>query len=157
MTVCTRDIRNAIFRNDFHAFALKAFGVLNSGSMIDNNWHLEAISLALDRVRMRKVTRLIINAPPRSLKSFFASVVLPAFALGRDATRKYICASYSQDLASNMSSEFRRLIESDFYRSLFPSVVLTKSTECELQTDRCKIACNNDPLRGCFASNNDPL
>jgi hypothetical protein len=21
----------------------------------------------------------------------------------------------------------------------------------------CKIACNNDPLRGCFASNNDPL
>jgi hypothetical protein len=25
---------------------------------------------------------------------------------------------------------------------------------CRLE---CKIACNNDPLRGCFASNNDPL
>jgi ParB-like nuclease domain len=24
-------------------------------------------------------------------------------------------------------------------------------------TEGCKIACNNDPLRGCFASNNDPL
>jgi predicted phage terminase large subunit-like protein len=134
MNAPSNEIRRAIYHSDLHAFALKSFEVLNPGSAIDNNWHLEAISLALERVMARQETRLIINAPPRSLKSFFASVVLPAYGLGCDPARKYICASYSQDLASKLSLDCRRLMESDFYRDLFPNVNLEKSTETELQT-----------------------
>jgi predicted phage terminase large subunit-like protein len=131
-----RKTLNAILRSDFHSFATKSFELLNPGVSLDKNWHLEAISSALERVRKREITRLIINAPPRSLKSFLTSVALPAFLLGRDPTRRFICASYSQDLASKLSSDCRRLIESDVYRELFPNLILEKSTESELQTNR---------------------
>jgi hypothetical protein len=123
-----------MLRSDFHSFATKSFEVLNPGALLDKNWHLEAISSALEKVQKREITRLIINAPPRSLKSFFTSVALPAFLLGRDPTRKFICASYSKELASNLSSNCRRLIESDFYCELFPNLSFEKSNESELQT-----------------------
>ena len=42
--------------------------------------------------------RLIINQPPRSHKSMTASVAWPAFGLGHDPTRKFICVSYSAEL-----------------------------------------------------------
>lgn len=134
MTTHTKALRDTICRSDFHSFALKSFEELNPGSTIEDNWHLETISLALESVMERRINRLIINAPPRSLKSFFASIALPAFALGRNPARKYICASYSQDLASKLSSDSRRLMESDFYKGLFPMFRLEKSTESDLQT-----------------------
>jgi predicted phage terminase large subunit-like protein len=134
MNVQSKQLRDAVYRSDLHAFALKSFEILNPGSVIDNNWHFEAISGAFERSMKRVTTRLIVNAPPRSLKSFFGSVVLPAYGLGRYPTRKYICVSYSQDLASKLSLDCRRLMQSDPYKDLFPAVVLEKSTETELQT-----------------------
>jgi hypothetical protein len=53
----------------------------------------------LKRVRRGEVRRLIINMPPRSLKSIVASVAFPAFVLGHDPSRRIICVSYSGDLA----------------------------------------------------------
>jgi hypothetical protein len=47
--------------------------------------------------RQRRDQRLIVNIPPRHLKSICASVALPAFLLGHDPTRKVICVSYADD------------------------------------------------------------
>lgn len=136
MTKYDQRLLDAICRADLHAFSQKAFGIVNSGANLQANWHHEAITLKLEEVRQRKTTRLIINGPPRCLKSFFASVAMPAFALGKDPTRKIICASYSQDLAAKFSNGCRRLVESDFYKRLFPDVKLVKSTEFELETEQ---------------------
>jgi hypothetical protein len=126
--------RDAIFREDFHAFARKGFAILNDGQQIDDTWHLQAITKRLYDVSTNKITRLIINAPPRSLKSYLASVALPAFALGHMPSLKFICACYSQDLANKHSSDTRRLMDSRFYRKLFRNFSLDKNTENELQT-----------------------
>jgi hypothetical protein len=55
---------------------------LNPGQPYLPNWHIEAIAHQLNRVRRGKVTRLIINMPPRHLKSLTVSVAFPAFLLG---------------------------------------------------------------------------
>ena len=43
--------------------------------------------------------RLIVNVPPRSIKSITAAVAFPAWVLGQDPTRRIICVSYAEELA----------------------------------------------------------
>jgi predicted phage terminase large subunit-like protein len=135
MNAYTRTLRDAILRSDFYAFARKAFEVLRPGLPLKLAWYLELVAQDLVDVMDGKVRRLIVNAPPRSLKSFLASVAVVAFALGHNPTLEIICVSYSQDLANALAAMCRRLMESDFYCRLFPRVRLIKSTENELQTD----------------------
>ena len=89
----------ALLRNDFRAFVDKVFTTLCPGQTYIPTWHVEAIAHKLERVRRGEIRRLIINMPPRSLKSLTVSVSLPAFLLGLDPTRRLICVSYSGDLA----------------------------------------------------------
>ena len=135
MSAYPPELRNAIFRRHFYSFGRKGFEVLNSGKEVDTNWHLELIAQDLVDVQAGRERRLIVNAPPRSLKSFLASVAFPAFIIGHNPSVQMICVSYAQDIANTHAGMCRRLIESDFYRRLFPNVHLIKSTENELQTE----------------------
>jgi hypothetical protein len=83
----------ALLRNDFRAFLQKTFATLAPGQTYVPSWHIDAIADRLERVRRGEVRRLIINMPPRSLKSIATSVALPAFALGHDPSRRVICVS----------------------------------------------------------------
>ena len=74
--------------------------------------------------RRGEIKRLIINMPPRSLKSISASVAFPAFVLGRDPTSRFICVSYSGDLKH--SNDFRAVVEAPWYRSAFPANTRTQ-------------------------------
>jgi len=125
----------ALFRNDFRAFVHKVFATLTPGQTYVRNWHVEAIAWRLERVRRGEVRRLIINMPPRSLKSIAASVAFPAFVLGRDPSRRIICVSYSADLAKKHSNDFRAVLESPWYRSAFPNARIGpfKNTETEIE------------------------
>jgi hypothetical protein len=58
------------------------------------NWHLEVIAAKLTAVREGKIRRLIINLPPRQLKSHLASIAFPAWWLGHNPAGHVICASY---------------------------------------------------------------
>jgi hypothetical protein len=97
----------ALLRTNFNAFVEKAFATLAPGQDFDPGWHLQAIAYQLERLRRGEITRLIINMPPRSLKSVTASVAFPAFVLGHDPTRRIICVSYSGDLAKKHANDFR--------------------------------------------------
>src|SRR3989440_12915170 len=90
---------NAACRTDFVSFVRKVFHVLHPGASFDMNWHIYAIAHVLEQVRLGKIKRLIVNVPPRSLKSIMSSVAFPAFILGHDPTKRLIGASYSADLA----------------------------------------------------------
>ena len=72
----------ALLRNDFRAFVHKVFATLSPGQTYISTWHIEAIAYQLECVRRGEVRRLIINMPPRSLKSITTSVAFPAFLLG---------------------------------------------------------------------------
>jgi hypothetical protein len=78
---------DAILRTDLLAFAQKSVAHFNPDVRLDRTWHHEAIAYALDRVFRGECRRLIINAPPRTLKSLFGSVAFPAFVLVSDLAR----------------------------------------------------------------------
>ncbi len=73
--------------------------------------------------------------PPRSLKSITASVAFPAYVLGHDPSRRFICVSYSGDLSRKHSNDFRAAIESPWYRRTFANVRIRpyKNSETEIE------------------------
>jgi predicted phage terminase large subunit-like protein len=125
----------ALLRNDFRVFAEKVFLTLTPGQTFIRSWHLEAIAHQLERVRRGEIKRLIINMPPRSLKSIMSSVAFPAFILGLDPSRRLICASYSGELAKKHSNDFRAVLDSRWYRSTFPGTRVGpfKNNETEIE------------------------
>ena len=85
MGYSNRGLLAAILREDLQAFAHKSFVQLHPGTEFLPNWHHEAICYQLEEVIRGHNTRLIINLPPRSLKSHFVSAALPAFILGEES------------------------------------------------------------------------
>lgn len=114
----------AVLRLDFAAFVERSFCELNPQTEYLHNWHIDVIADALEQCRTGKLRRLIINVPPRSLKSHMASIAFPAYLLGHDPSSQIICASYAQDLADKLAGDCRSLLLSDFYRELFPATRL---------------------------------
>lgn len=128
----------AILREDFASFAQAAFGIVAPGETLHWNWHLDAICYQLERVRKGEINRLIVEVPPRSGKSFLASVAFPAFCLGRNPRAKIITASYSIDLATKFGNDSRALMRSPLFQRLFPNlrVDIAKNTEIEFVTSQ---------------------
>lgn len=108
-----------LLRNDLHAFVVRSFAHLNPGTVFKPNWHIELIAAAVQRALNRGCRRLIINIPPRYLKSLIASVAAPAFLLGRDPTARVLTVSYAQDLAYSLAQQSRILMSSSWYRAIF--------------------------------------
>jgi predicted phage terminase large subunit-like protein len=125
----------ALLRADLRVFIHKAFTTLSPGQTYVPSWHIDAIAERLERVRGGEIRRLIINMPPRSLKSISGSVAFPAFVLGHSPSRRIICVSYSGDLAKKHSNDFRAVIESPWYRAAFPATRIGpfKDSETEIE------------------------
>ena len=132
-------ILDAFLRNDFLAFVQKVFVTLNPGKRLEVGWYLEAMSYFLGVVsfaRQPHMDRLIINLPPRMLKSTMVSVALPAFLLGRDPRTRIIVVTYSQELSDFFGLQTLRIMQEDWYCRLFPSTRLSprKKAVGEFQT-----------------------
>jgi predicted phage terminase large subunit-like protein len=108
-----------ILRNDFCAFLHRAFLELDPHARFEPNWHHEVLAAKLEDVRLGKCKRLIVNLPPRQLKSIAASVAFPAWLLGHDPAKKILSISYGQELSDPLARACRALITSPFYQSLF--------------------------------------
>jgi len=109
----------ALVRADFASFAQHCFRELNPRTSFAPGWHHDIIAAKLEAVRKGRIRRLMINMPPRHLKSHLGSVAFPAWCLGHDPSTQILCVSYAQDLADKLSRDCRQIIASGWYRQLF--------------------------------------
>ena len=114
-----------ILRNDLTSFIERSFAELNPQTTFLPSPHIEMMASRLEACRQGKTKRLIVNLPPRSLKSHAVSVAFPAWLFGHDPSKQIICASYGQDLADKHARDSRLLMASNFYRRLFPQTRLS--------------------------------
>jgi hypothetical protein len=119
-------------------FIFKVFYTVMPNSTLQMNYHIQAIAYHLELVRLGIIKRLIINLPPRSLKSIIASVGFPAFLLGHDPSKRVIVVSYGSDLAIKLNNDFRAVFNEPWYQHLFPltRILRMKNTESEVTTSR---------------------
>lgn len=106
-------------RKDLTSFIERAFYEVSPERDLLMAPYIEAMALKLEACRRGEITRLVINLPPRYLKSHCVSVALPAWYLGHDPSMQIICASYGQDLAEKLARDCRNLMSSAFYKKLF--------------------------------------
>ena len=69
-------------RLDFWCFVELMFPVLYPGQELVYAGYLELIATLLMRVGQRKYRNVVINLPPRHMKSALASILYPAWRLG---------------------------------------------------------------------------
>ena len=125
---------HSILKADLTSFIERSFYELHPQQTLQLAPHIEVIATKLEAVRRGIVKRLIINLPPRHLKSHCVSVAFIAWLLGHDPSKHIICASYGQDLADDLASACRRLMRSPFYRALFGNVLGGRQTVNDFET-----------------------
>jgi predicted phage terminase large subunit-like protein len=113
---------NSAIRSDFSTFVKKSFASVNPSAEYLHNWHVDVLAEYLQACERGEITRLLINVPPRSLKSITVSVAWPAWLLGHDPARRVIAASYAQGLSDKLSLDCKLVMESAWYRHAFAQV-----------------------------------
>ena len=95
--VPTRDeLRAERMRRSLGAFVREAWPVVEPGTPFVGNWHIDAISDHLEAITRGELRRLIVNIPPRHMKSLAVTVFWPSWEwLSRPETR-WLFASYAQ-------------------------------------------------------------
>lgn len=124
-----KNIFNAILRTDFKSFVIKVFNEVSPGSTYMDNWHIDVICDAVMNMYDGENRRLIINMPPRYMKSIICSVALPAWLLGHNPKINVGCVSYNDELAAKFANNCRDVMQSDWYRDLFPMTRLHPSRQ----------------------------
>lgn len=101
--LCTRSLSR---------FIGEAWPIVEPATSFVHGWHIDALCEHLEAVSAGELNRLIINVPPRTMKSLTVAVFWPSWEWFRRAHLRWLCASYSADLSMRDSVKCRRLIES---------------------------------------------
>jgi len=80
------------------------------------NWHLDLICEHLELVTAGACQSLVINIPPRYMKSLLVTVMWPCWEWARRPELRYMFASYSQSLSTDHSVNRRAILASEWYR-----------------------------------------
>ena len=93
--------------------------MLEPNTPFAEGWHIDTICEHLEAVTNGDITRLLINIPPRHMKSILVTVMWPAWEWGPKnmPSTRWLCSSYADTLSTRDSLKCRRLINSPWYQS----------------------------------------
>lgn len=114
-----------LYRTNVEAFVDFAFRELHPGRKLIWRWYLDVIVDRVDAVLKGKCKRLVINAPPRTLKTLIATLALIAMYIGRNPQKQVLLIAGHPSLANDLMKRLRRLMGSARYKSVFPNLRLT--------------------------------
>ena len=147
-----KKILQAAMRTDFFTFVQKAFYEVDNSQIFIPAEYLQIMADKLQQCANKKIKRLIINIPPRKMKSNMTSIALPAWLLGRNPNERIVCVSYSQELANKFSRDRKKLMNSDFFKETFTTRLNpNKQTENMFETTKngyCYATSVNGTLTG---------
>ena len=90
-------------------------------------YHHKIVAEKFNKLKARKIKRLIINMPPRHTKSEFASFLLPAWMIGNNPKLKIIQATHTAELAVRFGRKAKHLMDSVEYKEVFPTRLMEDS------------------------------
>lgn len=119
---CTlADMRREICRRSFSRYARYMWPVLQPDTPLEWGWPHEVVCDHLQAVTEDRIQNLLINIPPRFLKSSLTSVLWPSWEWLRKPSLSYLTGSYDGDLAMRDAVAARRIMRSPEYRALLPA------------------------------------
>lgn len=134
LPVLLDDERASLCRQSFAVFSAMAFVAVNPGVTFQPAPYLNLLAGKLQQMIDGSSRNLIITLPPRGLKSFTASVALPAYILGRDPSQQVMAVSYGQSLAEAHGRDRLKLMRHPLYSSVFGQVLQQGGSARKLTT-----------------------
>lgn len=124
----------AFLSGNLREFLRRAWPLLEPDRVVDGkrqstfrtNWHIDAICEHLEACRALEIRRLLINIPPRHMKSLTVSVFWPVWRWTFEPEIRFLTFSYADDLAQRDAIKSRDVLRSQWYRDRWPNVVLKK-------------------------------
>jgi predicted phage terminase large subunit-like protein len=110
------EIDQELARRSLREFVRQAWHVVEPATEYVPGWHLDAITEHLEAVSRGQIKNLLINIPPRHMKSLAVAVFWPCWEWIDHPERRWLFASYAATLSIRDSLKCRRLIESDWYQ-----------------------------------------
>jgi hypothetical protein len=116
-------------------FIREAWHVLEPTTEYIHGWHHDAIAAHLEAIHHGEITRLQINEPPGAMKSVIVSVMFQAWEWGPGGLPglRYFTTSYKEGYARRDSRKTRDLVLSEWYRALWPEIVLVRDNETDFE------------------------
>ena len=120
-------------------FVRQAWHVVEPSIPFVPGWHIDAIIDHLEAVSHGDIRRLLINVPPRHMKSLLVSVFWPVWEWIQFPGRKWLFSSYGAQLSIRDSVKCRRLIESPWFQERWSdrfSLTGDQNTKGRFENDR---------------------
>ena len=111
-----------LYRSDFRTFISFAFRELYPEKVFVDGWYLDIVCDELMRCGPDGNRRLILNLPPRYLKSFCASIAWPLFMAARHSGMRICVIAGTRELASEFREMRKRLLRSPRLLTVFPEL-----------------------------------
>src|SRR5688572_24031655 len=111
------EIDQEVARRSLREFICQAWPTVEPATEFVPGWHLDAICDHLEAVTRGGLRNLVINIPPRHMKSLAVSVFWPCWEWITLPERRWLFSSYAASLSIRDSLKCRRLIESPWYRA----------------------------------------
>lgn len=97
-------------------FTQQAWEAIEPGTQYVDGWHLHAIADHLEAVLDGEIRDLIINMPPRHMKSIQVAVMWPVWSWIAEPNLRWLFSSYAGSLSVRDSLKCRRLIQSPWFQ-----------------------------------------
>lgn len=111
---------NEACRESFDTFAQRAFREVEPATAYEWNWHIGCMAEHLQYCFDKQIRRLIVNEPPRCLKSFMFGQAFPAWGMGKHPPAKFINTSYAHSVVEQNARRCKTIMKSPWYRQVFP-------------------------------------
>ena len=108
----------ALLLGSFEAFARMAFRYLHDGCELGNDPYITYVCRRLAKAKDNGA-RIVLNMPPRHLKTLLGSIFLTAWLLAWNAAEKIIIVTYSEQLALHTAYLLRKVLQSPWYQRYF--------------------------------------
>lgn len=112
-------MRKPLAKMSLREFTESAWPIIDPAITFVDNWHIGAICDHLEAVFHGEIKNLLINIPPGCMKSSLTCVLWPTWGWTRAPEKRWLFASYSQNLSIRDSLRSRHIIESDWYQNLW--------------------------------------
>lgn len=123
-------------RTRFDVFAERAFRVVEPSIMFEYNWHMGCIAEHLEANFNLEIPWLLINLPPRQLKSSLVAQLYPPWIFGQEPHHQFIGAAYAASLAERNVMNSSKVMNDSWYHDVFPEVRLEIDRQDELKTTK---------------------
>jgi hypothetical protein len=110
------EVERELRRRSLKQFTLDHWRNADPAEYVDGR-HVDCICEHLEAVTRGEIRRLIINIPPRHMKSISVSVMWPAWEWMNNPAQQWLFASYAHTLSIRDSVKCRRIMESDLYKA----------------------------------------